>query len=201
MEQGHHNRRRSPYNCRRPEGCLDTAAAAVTDATLAPHPRVYSLPALYRTMTTNSILTLPGPAALWACNRVAACAKPGHHERIAEPSLRAHLGLRIAWLTQLLSFLGWPAPSLTGRPQLQPPRSGSRGHRRHGEDGMVTQPSPARPVGIVGARPCRAGRGPTTGGGARARSGLREGDGGRPAPVGAQLRGGARRDLLPTWIG
>src|SRR5260370_38437823 len=44
MEQGHHNRKRSPYNCRRPEGCLDTAAAAVTDATLAPHPRVYSLP-------------------------------------------------------------------------------------------------------------------------------------------------------------
>src|SRR5450759_883326 len=43
MEQGHHNRKRSPYNCRRPEGCLDTAAA-VTDATLAPHPRVYSLP-------------------------------------------------------------------------------------------------------------------------------------------------------------
>jgi len=33
---------RGPYNCRRPEGCLDTAAAAVTDATLAPHPRVDS---------------------------------------------------------------------------------------------------------------------------------------------------------------
>src|SRR3984893_17904354 len=44
MEQRHHNRTYSPYNCRRPEGCLDTAAAAVTDATLAPHPRVYSLP-------------------------------------------------------------------------------------------------------------------------------------------------------------
>src|SRR5271169_5883797 len=38
MEQGHHNRTRSPYNCHRPGGCLDTAAAAVTDATLAPHP-------------------------------------------------------------------------------------------------------------------------------------------------------------------
>src|SRR5579863_4897004 len=41
MEQHHHNRTRSPYNCLRPEGCLDTAAAAVTDATLAPRPRVY----------------------------------------------------------------------------------------------------------------------------------------------------------------
>src|ERR1700687_4037678 len=41
MEQGHHNHTHSPYNCHRPGGCLDTAAAAVTDATLAPHPRVY----------------------------------------------------------------------------------------------------------------------------------------------------------------
>src|ERR1700730_8479704 len=44
MEQGHHNHTHSPYNCHRPEGCLDTVAAAVTDATLAPHPRAYSPP-------------------------------------------------------------------------------------------------------------------------------------------------------------
>src|ERR1700678_1651036 len=60
MEQRHHNRTRSPYNCRRRGGCL-YIAAAVTDAVLAPHPRVYSpsgRPGAIRTRATSGYATL-----------------------------------------------------------------------------------------------------------------------------------------------
>src|SRR5579872_465586 len=45
---------RSPYDCRRPEGCLDTAAAAVTDATLAPLPTCLFSPWAARAIRTRA---------------------------------------------------------------------------------------------------------------------------------------------------
>src|SRR5712671_5598620 len=89
MEQGHHNRKRSLYNCRRPEGCLDTAAAGVTDATLAPHPRVYSLPGPRAIGTRAS----SGYNTLYIALRPVS-SHPGQLSTIgqpATPALRPHL--------------------------------------------------------------------------------------------------------------
>src|ERR1700676_3886523 len=66
MEQGHHNHTRSPYNCRRLGGCLDTAAAVVTDVILAPHPRVYCAPGCQGAICTRAI---SGYATLYIARR------------------------------------------------------------------------------------------------------------------------------------
>src|SRR5277367_4257080 len=95
MEQGHHNRKRSPYNCHRPEGCLDTAAAAVTDATLAPHPRVYSPPG----RPGNPYMGGSGDNTLYIALRPLS-SRPGQLSTIGQPatpvlSRNFHFGFRV----------------------------------------------------------------------------------------------------------